>query len=411
MALSLFIAMSSSNSNTKNAGPLQGLKVLDFTRLLPGPLCTMMMADMGAAVIKIERPESPDYIRYFPPSFGNDSAYYLSLNRSKKSLAVDYKTDEGMAIILKLVATVDVLIEQFRPGVMELLGLGYEQLKAINPKLVYVSITGYGQTGPYAQKAGHDLNYIGYSGLLAVIGQKGGKPTIPGGQVADVAAGSYMALNGCLAALYAAEKTSKGQHVDVAMMDCVMPIASLPIGQYFATGESVVRGDIYLSGKLANYNVYECADGKHMALGALEPKFWELFCDIVNQPEWKPKTLAQGEELEQLKMEVTALFKSKPQAEWIALGKEYDCCLSPILEIHELENDPQIAHRQMLVKVETEDGAGLNTVGIPIKFSGTPAALSNPAPALGKDNKTILEGLGYDASQIDELKAKGIVSN
>lgn len=397
--------MTSELNPTNNTGPLAGLMVLDFTRLLPGPLCTMYMADMGAEVIKIESPTSPDYIRFFPPSLGESSAYFHSLNRNKKSLAIDYRSEEGKTVINKLAASADVLVEQFRPGVMEAIGLGYEQMKDINPKLVYVSITGYGQTGPYAQKAGHDLNYIGYAGLLGITGEKGEKPSIPGGQVADVAAGSYMALNGCLAALYAAERTGKGQHVDIAMMDCVMPITSLPFAQYYATQEKLERGDIYLSGKLINYNVYECADGKFMALGALEPKFWETFCNGVQKPEWVNSMLLEGEELARIIDEVSTLFKREAQAYWIAFSEKNDCCLSPVLEISELENDPQIQHRQMLIKIETEEGRTLNSIANPIKFSDQVSPPPTIAPSLGKDSIAILHSLGYDDATIKRLIA------
>jgi len=362
-------------------GPLVGLKILDFTRLLPGPLATMLLADMGADVIKVEDPDSPDYIRSFPPFIENQSAFYLSLNRSKRSLAVNYISAEGKEIIFRLAKTADILFEQFRPGVMAGMGLGYDDLKKINPKLIYVSITGYGQTGPYAQKAGHDLNYIAYSGLLGTTGEKGKAPIIPGGQVADVAGGSYMAVNAALAALYARDKTGQGQHVDVAMLDCVMPLTTLQTAQYFATKENPQRGTFQLSGGLANYNVYECADGKHIALGALEPKFWEQFCDLVNKPEWKIRILDTDEKMDELKKLVAESFKSKSQNEWLLLSEGKDVCISPVLGLAELQNDPQIKHRQMILS-----GNGFPSIGIPIKFSQTPAAIAWQAPQLGEDN-------------------------
>lgn len=371
-------------SRPPKTGPLAGLKILDFTRLLPGPLATMLMADMGADVLKIEDPGSPDYIRGFPPFIENQSAFYLSLNRSKKSLAINYSSAEGRETIYNLVKTADMVFEQFRPGVMAAMGLGYDNLKKQNPKIIYVSITGYGQTGPYAQQAGHDINYIGYSGLLATTGEKGRTPVIPGGQIADVAGGSYMAVNGALAALYAREKTGQGQHVDIAMLDCVMPLTTLQTAQYFAAQESPERGTFQLSGGLVNYNVYECADGKYAALGALEPKFWENFCEMVNHPEWKNRILDTGEQQDELKKNVADLFKTKPRDEWIRLAEGKDTCLTPVLNISELKDNPQIRHRQMIA------GEGFNTIGVPIKFSQTQGHIAWDAPQLGEDNKEVL---------------------
>lgn len=362
-------------------GPLAGLKILDFTHLLPGPLSTMLMADMGADVIKIEDPDSPDSIRNFPPFIDNVSAYYLSLNRSKRSMAINYLSEAGKQTIFQLTKNADILFEQFRPGVMAAMGLGYSDLIKINPKLIYVSITGYGQTGPYAQRAGHDLNYIAYSGLLGTTGEKGNAPAIPGGQIADVAGGSYMAVNAALAALYARDKTGQGQHVDVAMLDCVMPLTTLQTARYYATQENIERGTFALSGGLANYNVYACADEKYIALGALEPKFWDQFCEMVNKQNWKTRILDTGEEMENLKNLVAAVFKTKTREEWVRLSETKDVCISPVLDIAEVQNDPQVQHRKMVV---TE--YGFPAIGIPVKFSQTPATIAWEAPKLGEDS-------------------------
>ncbi|HWB64828.1 MAG TPA: CoA transferase, partial [Chitinophagales bacterium] len=242
-------------------GPLKGVTIIDFTRLLPGPLATMFLADLGADVIKVEDPDNPDYIRGFEPKTGGIGAYYLALNRSKRSLAVNYLTAAGKEIIYDLVKKADVLIEQFRPGVMDEIGFGYKKLTAINPKLVYVSITGYGQKSSMAAAAGHDLNYIAIAGALAITGNKNG-PVIPGFQLADIAGGSYMAMNAVTTALYQREKTGKGDYVDVAMTDAVLPFTAMQFAAYQATGKNPGRGGFELSGALANYNVYQCADGK-----------------------------------------------------------------------------------------------------------------------------------------------------
>lgn len=366
-------------------GPLEGLTILDFTRLLPGPMATQLLAEMGATVLKIESPDSPDYIRFFPPYAGEYSAYFNAVNRSKKSLSISFSTEEDKQQIYDLVKTADVLFEQYRPGIMDKMGFGYEQLKAINPKLIYVSITGYGQTGPMAQHAGHDLNYLAISGLLSITGTKE-KPVIPGMQIADVAGGSYMAVNGCLAALYARNITGNGQQVDIAMTDCIMPLMALHYAQFQVEKNIVDKGMFELSGRQANYNVYECADAKWIALGALEPKFWDKFCDLVQLPEWKYNIMLPEAEMELFKQEVARLFKTKTQEEWLQMAEGKDICLSPILDLSEIEHHPHLQHRQMFVKDEN----GFTSIANPIQFSDFPKHSSNAAPALGKDNDEFL---------------------
>jgi crotonobetainyl-CoA:carnitine CoA-transferase CaiB-like acyl-CoA transferase/putative sterol carrier protein len=371
----------------EKTGVLKGLKVLDFTRLLPGPLATQMLAEMGAEVIKIEDPDAPDYIRSFTPFVEEQSAYYLALNRSKKSLAINYTSEEGRKTIYELVKSADILFEQFRPGIMEKMGLGYEQLKVINPKLIYVSITGYGQTGPLAQEAGHDLNYIAIAGLLGITGDAT-KLAIPGGQIADVAAGSYMAVNGALAALYSREKTGEGQHVDIAMTDAVLPIITLQYSRYKAENKVLPAGTFELSGGLANYNVYQCADNKWVALGALEPKFWNNFCDLVNQSEWKNNILLPPDEMEPFKKTVSELFKTKTQKEWLTISEGKDVCLSPVLQLDELENHPHHIHRNNFSKEY------FASILQPVQFSASEKKSFWASPQLGEDTQAILKEWG-----------------
>ncbi len=372
-------------------GPLVGLRIVDLTRLLPGPLAGMLMADMGAEVIKVEDPDSPDYIRDFPPLIDGTSAYYLALNRSKRSFTLDYRSEEGVRILKKLVATADVLIEQFRPGVMEKLGLGFEELEKVNPKLIYVSITGYGQDGPYMDKAGHDLNYISYAGFTGITGN--GEPAIPGGQIADVAAGSYMTVNACLAALYSRERTGEGQHVDVSMTDCTMPILTLPFAKHQADKLSIGPGEFELAGGVVNYNIYKTADDKYMALGALEPKFCNAFCDADDRTEWKLLAFTDDKEkLKELREEVSMLFASENREYWETLANKHDMCLSPVLTLAELEADKQLKHRDMIVELAQGDSQ-FKVIGIPLKFSKTKAAISWPAPKLGEDTQAILREL------------------
>ncbi|MCG3167405.1 MAG: Acetyl-CoA:oxalate CoA-transferase [Bacteroidia bacterium] len=385
-----------------NSSPLSGIKILDLSRLLPGPLATQMLGDMGAEVIKIEDLNSPDYIRFFPPFSGEDSALYLSLNRNKKALALNLRTPEGKEIFFAMLQTADVVVEQFRPGVLDKMSMGYADAKKINPKIIYVSVTGYGQTGPYAQKAGHDLNYIAMSGLLANIGTKE-KPVIPGIQIADVS-GSYAAVNGCLAALLQREKTGEGKHVDISMTDSAMPFATLIHAQAWAENKNVERQNFQLSGALASYNVYETSDAKFVALGALEPKFWKTFCLAVQQPQWENRLFGTSEEITQLKNEVAALFKSKTRKDWEAFSQQHDVCLSPVLENSELAANENLLQRNMILKNGT-----LNTIGSVIKFSDTTPQHPQPAPKLGQHTNEILRELKLSDEKNAELKKNGIV--
>ncbi|MDX2001061.1 MAG: CoA transferase [Chitinophagales bacterium] len=392
-------------SRKPTTGPLKGLKVVDFTRLLPGPMATMLMAEMGAEVIKIEDPSAPDYIRNFPPFIGDHSAYYLAVNRSKRSLAIDYNTESGKEVLYQLIKEADVLMEQFRPGVMQQLGFGYDDVKKLNPKLVYVSITGYGQDSPYAQRAGHDLNYIAYAGLLGITGNEQ-SPSIPGGQIADIAGGGYMAVNACLAALVERSVSGEGQWVDVSMTDCMVPLSAFAIAEH-AAGKSVKRGGQALSGGLANYNVYRCADGAYMALGALEPKFWEGFCDLVDKPEWKHRLLEEDQR--ELKSEVAQLFAEKTKAAWISLANQADICLSPVHDIADLVNDPHMVQRGLLTEQTTPNGEHYKMAGVPIKFLNTPAAVQWEPPMLGEDTIAILQEMGLQENAIKTLLQERIV--
>lgn len=395
-------------SRKPKQGPLVGIRVLDLTRLLPGPLATMMMADMGAEVIKIEDRDDPDYIRNFPPLVGKESAFYLSLNRSKRSLSLNLRSKKGKELFMDLVRSADVVIEQYRPGVLAKEGLGYEEAKLINEKIVYVSITGYGQTGPYSQKAGHDLNYIAYSGVLGNIGTAE-RPVIPGVQMADIMGGSYAAVNACLAALLSRNTTGKGQHVDVSMTDAVMPLNSLIYAEFAATGNAIAREGFSLSGSRANYNIYKCKDGKFVALGALEPKFWNGFCDLVQKPEWKDGILDEGGKAEQLKEEVATLFLTKTRDEWVVAATGHDICLAPVLEQEELSANEHLSAREMIIEMETVEGNKLKTIGVPLKFLGTPAKPSWPSPHLGEDNGAILGELGLSPDEIAKLRENRVI--
>ncbi len=382
-----------SHARSAKQGPLAGVKIIDFTRLLPGPLATMFLADMGADVIKVEDPDNPDYVRDFEPRIYGTSMFYLSLNRNKRSLAVNYLSAPGKQIIYNLVKTADVLIEQFRPGVMKEMGFGYEELSKLNPKLIYVSITGYGQTSSKAMHAGHDLNYVGIAGALGITGTENNDVVIPGFQLADVGGGSYMAMNAVTTALYQREKTGKGEWIDVAMTDAALPFSVLQFAAHQGAKQNINRAKFELSGALANYNVYKCKDGKYVALGSLEPKFWSIFCARVNKPEWGEKFLLQGDELQKLIQEVRELFLTKTRYEWLQYFLNDDFCFSTINDLNEIENDEYLNERNMFVVNQHSAVGEYKTINQPLKFLCNSFANNWSAPELGEDNDAITQEL------------------
>jgi alpha-methylacyl-CoA racemase len=388
-------------------GPLSGIRILDLTQLYPGPLATMMLADMGADVVRIEHPNRPDLLHLLPPFVGKESAAYLSLNRSKRSLALDTGKEEGRQVFFDLVRTSDVVVEQFRPGVLDKLGIGYDRAVFFNPRIIYVSITGFGQDGPYRQKAGHDINYMALAGLLSQV-RKGEETVLPGFQTADVVGGGYMSVIACMVALWCREKTGKGQKIDVAMMDSILPMLTLQLAQFWGSqgNEEIMN---FLDGTFPFYGVYECADGKCVSLGALEQKFWAGFCQMANKPEWLPLQFPAGDERRKVREEVAGLFKTKSRDEWLKLAEVHDICLSSIHEMEDLEKDPQLRAREMIVETVHEGGLKLKGVGIPIKFSESKPDKPGPAPAVGQDSIEILKEAGYPEQRIEDLLEKGIV--
>jgi crotonobetainyl-CoA:carnitine CoA-transferase CaiB-like acyl-CoA transferase len=390
-------------------GPLKGVRILDFTRLYPGPLGTMMLADMGAEVIKIEDMNTPDYMRFYPPYIKSESAGYLAVNRSKRNIAMNLKHKKGVDIFFSLLPTADIVVEQFRPGIMDEIGLGYEIARRVKTDIIYVSLTGYGQNGPYARNAGHDINYIGYSGILATTGSRKTGPIIPGAQIADVAGGAYLTIIACLSALWAREKTGQGQKVDVSMLDAILPLMTLQMAHYHAAGLAPAPGESALTGGLACYGIYRSADGKYIALGILEEKFWKSFCEMVGRPEWIDQQFVIGEIAERLRGAIAALFKTRTRDEWIAAAKEYDTCLTPVLEIGEIETDPHVQARNMIIEQTHPVCGKIKGIGVPLKFSQTPAEPSLPPPVLGKDTAAIMEEIGYLQKEIETLRKEGII--
>ena len=390
-------------------GALKGVKVLDLSRLLPGPYCTLMMADYGAEVIKIEEPGQGDYIRWRKPAIEGIGARHLTINRNKKSIELNLKTDEGKEIFKKMAANADVILESFRPGVMDRLGLGYEEISKINEGIVYCSLTGYGQTGPYRNLPGHDINYIGYSGILGLIGEKDGKPIVPGVQIADIGGGALMALSGICMALFHKERTGKGQYIDVSMMDGAVTWLYAAASDYFASGKIPERGSNRLDGHFAFYNVYETKDKKYLSVGASEFKFWKRICELVEKPEWIALHEGPEEVQEKLKQDLTQLFKQENQEHWIDLLASEDTCVSPVNDIDQIFNDPQIIERELFKEMNHPIAGTIKQIGFPIKFSETQGEIYSHSPILGEHTDEILSQLDYSNEDIDQFRKSGII--
>jgi len=395
-------------TDTLNASarlPLAGVRVLDLTRLLPGPLATQHLADYGADVVKIEDTGAGDYARTLGAMGGDTSYLYQVVNRNKRSLRLDLKHPDGKAAFEKLVETADIVIEGFRPGVMDKLGLGYEALARINPRLVFCSISGYGQTGPYALRAGHDINYIGYAGVLDQIGTAGGAPAISNLQLGDLLGGTMTALFGVLVALVDARASGKGRLVDVSMTDGVMAHAIFPLTEVLANGRVKPRGEDLLTGEVPCYGVYRTADGRYMAVGALEEKFWHQVCDTLGRPDLKPAHLASGAAGAVARAEVAAIFGARTQAEWIEVFDAVDCCVTPVLTMEESLENPQLRARGMVTEV-----GGVRQFGRPVRLSAMPSVPARPAPAVaGADSDAVLMEAGFSPADIERLRATGAI--
>jgi alpha-methylacyl-CoA racemase len=393
--------------------PLEGVRILDLSRLLPGGFCSLLLADLGADVLKVEDTGMGDYVRWAPPYYEGaedsaKSAMFLALNRNKRSIRINLKEEGGRHVLLRLVREYDVLLESFRPGVLDRLGVGYERLREENPALVYCAITGYGQDGPYRDRSGHDMNYLGLIGLLGLTGDRDGPPVQAAGQVADLGGGALMAAVGILAALRERDRSGQGQLVDVSMADGSLAWLAMVAGRYFADGVTPQRGDAELAGALVCYRPYACADG-WVTLGALEPKFWAAWCrgvgreDLIEKQFERPRSPTH--------VEVEAIFMERTREQWRAFASEHDCCLEPVLDLEEALESDLVRAREMVVELDQPGAATpVRQLGPPIKLSRTPASVREPGPALGEHTHDVLREAGYSDEEIAVLERAGAVA-
>lgn len=396
--------------------PLAGLKVLDLSRLLPGPFCSLLLADLGAEVLKVEDTGIGDYARWAPPYVTEDQpqrdrgaagAQFIALNRNKRSIRLNLKDPGGRDVLLKLAAKHDVVLESFRPGVLEGLEVGYDAMKDVRPDLVYCAISGYGQDGPYRDRAGHDMNYLALGGMLALTGTPGGPPVQNAGQVADIGGGAQMAAIAILAALRRRDATGEGSFVDISMTDGALSWLAMPAARVLAGEPPMRRGELELAGGWLCYMPYRAADG-WVTCGALEPKFWHAFCTAAGRPDLIEKQFERpgGEAHAQ----VAAVFRERTRDQWAAFNAEHDCCIEPVLEIDEALASDLVRERGMIIHTEQPGAGPVAAPASPFKFDGRRPDRAEPAPAIGEHTRVVLRELGFSDDRVAELRASGAVA-
>ncbi len=398
------------------AGVLAGIKILELARVTPGELCTMLLADMGAEVLKIETPPSDG-----EPESQDEKrrAAFVFVNRNKRSIALNLKAPDGQAVFQKLAAKADVIVEGFRPGVMKRLGGDYEAIRKINPRIIYCSLSGFGQDGPYTSYPAHDLNYLSLAGVLGLIGEPDRKPAIPLNIIADYGGASLHGALGIVLALFAREGTGKGQHVDISYLDTTLSLlAATPnLRFFFSDGLAPRRGGGFLGGSYPYYAVYETKDKKLLTIGCTEPWLWENFCKAINRPEFakfarKPDQFVRVANAEEVRAreEIAALIRTRTREEWFDFLVKHDVCVGKVYDVEEMVEDPQIRHRQMVVETEHPEIGKVKEFGIAIKLSETPGSVRHAAPYRGEQTDEVLKGLGMTPQEIKALREKNVVA-
>jgi crotonobetainyl-CoA:carnitine CoA-transferase CaiB-like acyl-CoA transferase len=380
---------------------LQGIRIIDMARLGPGPHCSQILADLGADVIRVEAPE---------PKEGPRAGRMINLpedaaiRRNSRSISLNLKSDDGKKVFFDLAKTADVVTEGYRPGVVKRLGVDYEAVKAVNPRIVYASLSGYGQDGPYSSYVGHDINYQGVTGMLDMTGDQNGPPMIPGNTIADNAGGGMNAAISILAALMARERTGKGQYIDMAMVDGLITMMFFPIEEQLTTGEVPTRGGTITTGKYPWYSIYETKDGKYISVGAIEPWFYENLCRKLDREDLIPHQYGDEAKQEEVFAAFRETFLTKTRDEWVDLLMPAETCVGPVLSVDEVVRDPHIRHRELVVEVKQHDGKTRTQVGVMAKLSETPGSIRSPGITPGANTPEVLNELGYDADAIEELR-------
>ncbi|RLC31969.1 MAG: CoA transferase [Deltaproteobacteria bacterium] len=380
-----------------NNGALSGIKVLDLSRLLPGPYCSMILADHGAKVIAVE-----------DRRFMADNLFLNNINRNKQHMTLNLKTEEGLKIFFRLAKEADVLLEGFRPGVVDKLGAGYDAVRKVNPGIIYCSVTGFGQNGPFRERVGHDVNYLSFAGVLDLIGEAGHPPSIPGVQIADIAGGGMNAAIGILLALFARQRTGRGQYIDISMTDGMVGL--LPAAHFFQqlTGKALARGNTLLSHRYACYNTYETADGRYLSIGAVENRFWKQLCVHLGVPEYSALQYDETRREEIIDF-MRETFRKKTLDEWDRELNNKDICWGRIQNMDEVLHAPLFREREMVLEVKDKAGNDVLALGVPVKLSDTPGSVRTPPDAFGESTSGILKDLGYSKEEIAEFSGKGVI--
>jgi len=377
---------------------LEGIKILDLSRLFPGPYCSMILADLGADVLRIE-----------DRRFAGEGPGMPTVMRNKRHMTLNLKHPQGKDIFYRLAREGDVILEGFRPGVTARLGIDYESIKKINEKMIYCSVTGYGQDGPYRNMVGHDVNYLSFGGVLGLNGEAGGDPVIPPIQVADMAAGGMNAALGIMAALIARQRTGRGQYIDISMLDGIVAMLPFPASLLWGLGRSPRRGDTLLSGRYPCYSVYGTREGGFISIGALEPRFWEALCRELGREDFIPIQYDEGEKREGMFSFLRATFKTKTREEWMEELKDVDVCFGKVLTLEETLRDPQVVSRGMVTDFEDGQKGNMRILSSPLKLSDTPPDIRTAPADFGEHTEEVLGELGFNDDQIEELKKSGAV--
>ncbi|OPL13859.1 MAG: hypothetical protein AVO39_09895 [delta proteobacterium MLS_D] len=389
---------------------LSDLKILDFSTLLPGPFATMVLADLGADVVRVEAPDRPDLNRLIPPYVDERqsiSCYHAYLNRNKRSITLDLKKPDAAAVVERLAGEYDILLEQFRPGVMARLGLSYERLSSINPRLIYCSLTGYGQTGPMAGRVGHDINYLALAGIMASTGRKSTGPVLPGVQVADIGSGANNTVIAILAAALYRAKSGRGQHIDVSMTDGLFAYHAVSgLKELYGEEAGSFETEPLNGGSL--YDFYETADGRYLACGALEQEFFESFCRVLGLEELAGGTVLQPGCLDESKKKIADVIRTRTMNEWMDRFAATEACVEPVLTFSEAVKMEQARSRGIIVNVPGPDGKELPQIAHPVKYSACAPRYDHAGREPGQDTRDILLSLGYGAGEIDDMEARGL---